>query len=92
MLTAGRPLELVAWLVLRFFAVSVVLLALVSLVRPARWAGALRRHGWWGPALALADAIDRCEGDTGGPRPGPAEREVAGEGGQAGAMSLSAGK
>jgi hypothetical protein len=65
MLTTGRPLESVGWLVLRFLAVSVVLLALVSLVRPARWADGLRRRGGWGPALALADAIDRREGDTG---------------------------
>jgi hypothetical protein len=57
--------ESVAWLVLRFLAVSVVLLALVSLVRPARWADGLRRRGFWGPALALADAIDRRGGDTG---------------------------
>jgi energy-coupling factor transporter ATP-binding protein EcfA2 len=62
LLTSGRPLEAVAWLVLRFLAVSVVLLALVSLVRPARWADGLRRRGFWGPALALADAIDRHGG------------------------------
>lgn len=74
MLTAGRPLEAVAWLVLRFLAVSVVLLALVSVVRPARWADGLRRRGWWGPALALADAIDRRGGDREGRGPGPAKR------------------
>jgi hypothetical protein len=74
MLTAGRPLESVAWLVLRFLAVSVVLLALVSLVRPARWAEGLRRRGFWGPALALADAIDRRGGDAESHCPGPAER------------------
>jgi hypothetical protein len=51
--------EAVAWLVLRFAAVSLVLLALVSLVRPARWGERLRRLGWWGPAVALAGAIDR---------------------------------
>lgn len=74
MLATGRSLEAVAWLVLRFLAVSVVLLALVSLVRPARWADGLRRRGFWGPALALADAIDRRGGGAEGSRPGPADR------------------
>jgi nucleoside-triphosphatase THEP1 len=60
LLAAGRPVEAVAWLVLRFTAVSLVLLALVSLVRPARWGERLRRLGWWGPAVALAGAIDRA--------------------------------
>lgn len=59
MLGAGRSWEAVAWLVLRFFAVAAVLLALLSLLRPARWADTLRRRGWWGPALALGGAIGR---------------------------------
>lgn len=77
MLTAGRSLEAVAWLVLRFIAVSMVLLALVSLVRPARWADQLRRRGWWGPALALSHAIERRQADTkqAGPRQEPAAPE-----------------
>ena len=58
---SGRPWAAVAWLVLRFFAVSCVLIALVSLLRPARWAEALRRHGWWGPALAFSGALRRRE-------------------------------
>jgi len=66
MLTAGRPLEAVAWLALRFVAVSLVLLSLVSLVRPARWAEVLRRHGFWGPAVAMGDAIDRQGGTPSG--------------------------
>ncbi|HEY0862532.1 MAG TPA: hypothetical protein VGD97_00370 [Lacunisphaera sp.] len=59
LLGSGRPWETVAWLVLRFFAVGCVLMALVSLLRPARWAEALRRRGWWGPALALSGALER---------------------------------
>ncbi len=59
LLGSGRPWESVAWLALRFFAVSCVLLALISLLRPARWADALRRRGWWGPALAMSGAIER---------------------------------
>jgi len=59
LLGSGRPWEAVAWLVLRFFAVSCVLIALVSLLRPARWAETLRRRGWWGPALALSGALAR---------------------------------
>jgi len=59
LLGSGRPWETVAWLVLRFFAVGCVLIALVSLLRPARWAEAMRRRGWWGPALALSGAIQR---------------------------------
>jgi hypothetical protein len=62
LLGSGRPWETVAWLVLRFFAVGCVLVALVSLLRPARWAEALRRRGWWGPALALSDALARRDG------------------------------
>jgi len=69
MLASGRSLEAMAWLVLRFLAVSMVLLSLVSLVRPARWADRLRRHGWWGPALALSGAIRRRDGDGAAARP-----------------------
>jgi len=47
--------------VLRFVAVGFVLVTAVSLVRPARWADALRRRGWWGPALALSGALSRRE-------------------------------
>jgi hypothetical protein len=61
LLGSGRPWETVAWLVLRFFAVACVLIALVSLLRPARWAEAMRRRGWWGPALALSSALERRE-------------------------------
>jgi hypothetical protein len=59
LLGSGRPWETVAWLVLRFVAVGFVLMTLVSLLRPARWAEALRRRGWWGPALALSGALSR---------------------------------
>lgn len=61
LLGSGRPWESVAWLVLRFVAVGFVLITLVSLLRPARWAEALRRRGWWGPALALSGALARRE-------------------------------
>ena len=33
--------------------------ALVSLLRPARWAELLRQRGWWGPALAMSGALRR---------------------------------
>ena len=59
LLGSGRPWETVAWLVLRFIAVGFVLIALVSLLRPARWAESMRRRGWWGPALALSGALAR---------------------------------
>lgn len=59
LLGSGRPWATVAMLVLRFLAVSVVLIALVSLLRPARWAEGMRRRGWWGPALALSGALSR---------------------------------
>lgn len=59
LLGSGRPWEAVVWLVLRFFAVACVLIALVSLLRPARWAELLRQRGWWGPALALSGALGR---------------------------------
>ncbi len=59
LLAAGRPWESIAWLSLRFVAVGFLLLTLVSLVRPARWAEHLRRAGWWGPAVALGGALER---------------------------------
>lgn len=61
LLAVGRPWESVAWLALRFAAVGFLLMTLVSLVRPARWAERLRRLGWWGPALALGGAFSRRE-------------------------------
>ena len=51
------------WLVLRFVAVACVLMAVVSLLKPARWAEQLRRHGWWGPAVAMGGALQRRETD-----------------------------
>lgn len=59
LLASGQSWETVGWLALRFLAVGILLLAAVSLVRPARWAERLRRWGWWGPALALSDAMHR---------------------------------
>lgn len=59
LLGSGSSWETVAWLTLRFIAVGVVLIALISLLRPARWAEKLRRRGWWGPAVALDGAISR---------------------------------
>jgi len=58
---SGGTWETVAWLVLRFVAVGCVLMALVSLLRPARWAEQLRRRGWWGPAVAFSGALRRNE-------------------------------
>ena len=57
LLAVGRSWESVAWLALRFVAVGFVLMTLVSLIRPARWAEQLRRLGWWGPALAVDQAL-----------------------------------
>ena len=59
LLLGGGSWETVAWLVLRFVAVGCVLLALLSLLRPARWAEQLRRRGWWGPAVAFSGALRR---------------------------------
>jgi hypothetical protein len=56
---SGGTWEEIAWLVLRFVAIGFVLMAFVSLLRPARWAEQLRRRGWWGPAVAFAGAIRR---------------------------------
>ena len=61
LLGSGRPWLAVAWLALRFVAVGCVLIALLSLLRPARWAEQLRRRGWWGPALAFSGALRRHE-------------------------------
>lgn len=63
LLASGRAWESVAWLALRFVAVGFLLMTLVSLLRPARWAEQLRRLGWWGPALALGGALSRREAD-----------------------------
>ncbi|WP_438481412.1 hypothetical protein [Oleiharenicola lentus] len=62
LLGSGGSWETIAWLFLRFIAVSCVLIALISLLRPARWAEKLRRRGWWGPAVALDGAIQRRRG------------------------------
>jgi len=59
LLASGRPWEDVAWLTARFVALGVVFFALLSLFQPARLAGALRRRGWWGPAVALSSALER---------------------------------
>ncbi len=59
LLGSGRSWETVAWLIMRFVAIGCLLLALVSLLQPARWAEQLRRHGWWGPALAFSGAVRR---------------------------------
>ncbi len=59
LLVNGRSWESVAWLVARVVAVGAVLFALLSLFQPARFAAALRRRGWWGPAAAFAAALAR---------------------------------
>ncbi len=59
LLGTGRPWESMLWLALRFVTVGCVLIALLSLLRPARWAEQLRRRGWWGPALAFSSALGR---------------------------------
>ena len=61
LLATGRTWESVAWLALRFIAVGFLLMTVVSLLRPARWAEFLRKLGWWGPALALGGAFSRRE-------------------------------
>ena len=61
LLAGGGSWESVVWLVLRFIAVACVLMAVVSLLQPARWAEQLRRLGWWGPALAMSGALSRRE-------------------------------
>jgi nucleoside-triphosphatase THEP1 len=63
LLSAGHSWESVALLAMRFVAIGLVLLTLVSLLRPARWADKLRRRGWWGPALAFSDALRRANRD-----------------------------
>ncbi len=61
LLAGGGTWESIVWLVLRFIAVACVLMAVISLLQPARWAEQLRRYGWWGPALALRSALSRRE-------------------------------
>ena len=61
LLGGGGSWAEVALLVIRFVAVGCVLIALLSLLRPARWAEQLRRRGWWGPALAFSSALRRRE-------------------------------
>jgi hypothetical protein len=61
LLASGGTWESVLWLVLRFVAVAFVLMAVVSALRPARWAEQLRRYGWWGPAIAMSGALSRRE-------------------------------
>lgn len=61
LLGGGGSWSEVAMLGLRFVAVGCVLIALVSLLRPARWAESLRRRGWWGPSLAMSGALSRRE-------------------------------
>jgi hypothetical protein len=63
LLSTGGTWESVLWLVLRFVAVALVLMAVVSALRPARWAEQLRRYGWWGPAVAMGGALSRREGE-----------------------------
>ncbi len=62
MRATGGSWEAVGWLALRFVAVGAVLLALLSLLRPARWAEWLRARGWWGPSLAFASAFGKRTG------------------------------
>jgi nucleoside-triphosphatase THEP1 len=71
LLAGGRSWATVGWLALRFLAVGALLLTAVSLLRPARWAGHLRRRGWWGPALAFAGALERRRATAPGPVPPP---------------------
>ncbi len=59
LLLMGRPWEKVLWLTARFVAVAVVVLAVLSLFQPAAIARALRRRGWWGPAVAFSEALAR---------------------------------
>lgn len=59
LLANDRSWESVAWLVARFVAVGAVFFALLSLFQPVRFAAALRRRGWWGPAAAFAEALSR---------------------------------
>jgi len=59
LLLLGRPWERVLWLTVRFVAVGVVVLSVLSLFQPAFIARALRRRGWWGPAVAFSEALAR---------------------------------
>jgi len=71
LLASGHSWASVGWLTLRFTAVGLVLMALVSLLRPARWSEQLRQRGWWGPALAFQDAFARREKPTEDPPTSP---------------------
>ncbi len=68
MLAGGRPWASVGWLTLRFFAVACVLMALLSLLRPAHWPVFLRARGWWGPAVALSGALARGAAQKSSPK------------------------
>jgi hypothetical protein len=59
LLGAGGSWTTVALLAIRFVAVACVLMALLSLLRPTRWAEWMRQRGWWGPALAFSRALKR---------------------------------
>ncbi len=61
LLASGRGWEPVAWMLVRFVAVGLVIAALFSLVQPAWVAERLRRRGWWGPAAAFAGALRRVK-------------------------------
>jgi hypothetical protein len=71
LLAGGSSWEKIGWLALRFVTVGFVLMAFVSLLRPARWSEQLRKHGWWGPALAFSDAFSRREKPPAEPPLGP---------------------
>jgi nucleoside-triphosphatase THEP1 len=55
----GGSWESLGWLLLRFVTVAAVLLAVLSLLKPAHWAEWLRARGWWGPSLAFASAMEK---------------------------------
>ncbi|MDP2136466.1 MAG: hypothetical protein Q8J74_01300, partial [Candidatus Didemnitutus sp.] len=59
LVASGRNWESIAWLSLRFVAVGFVLIAVLSLFKPARLAHQLRQRGWWGPAAAFSGAFNR---------------------------------
>ena len=56
---SGHGWAQIGWVMLRFVAVGLVIVALFSLVQPAWLANALRRRGWWGPAAAFSGALRR---------------------------------
>lgn len=59
LIASGRNWESIAWLSLRFVAVGFVLIAVLSLFKPAALAHHLRQRGWWGPAAAFTGAFNR---------------------------------